>query len=191
MNNFEDLQNKWKNQTTISATEDGFQSLLKSVKSIEQKQRTGNIVLTITIIILVAFLLYVSGYNSTTFLLGIGLMIGSLVVRIAVELYSLKKLRTINFSKESNTFRNDLTHYYSFRKYVHYLITPLAISVYTVGFIILLPLFKATLSHGFYLYILCSSVAFLVLFSVFLYKQIKNELYKLKQLQLDGEAINL
>jgi hypothetical protein len=185
MNNFEDLQNKWQNQTTISATEDGFQSLLKSVKSIEQKQRIGNIVLTITIVILVAFLLYVSGYKSATFMLGIGLMICSLVVRIAVELYSLKKLRTINFSKESNTFRNDLTNYYNFRKYTHYLVTPLAIGVYTVGFIILLPLFKATLSPGFYLYILCSSVVFLMLFSVFLYKQAKSELLKLKQLQIE------
>ncbi|MDO6471542.1 hypothetical protein [Maribacter sp. 1_MG-2023] len=185
MNNFEDLQNKWQNQTTVSGTEDGFQGLLKSVKSIEQKQRTGNIVLSITIIILVAFLLYVSGYKSATFMLGIGLMIGSLVVRIAVELYSLKKLRTINFSKESNTFRNDLTNYYNFRKYTHYLGTPLAIGVYTVGFIILLPLFKATLSPGFYLYILCSSVVFLTLFSVFLYKQAKSELLKLKQLQIE------
>ncbi|WP_405400054.1 hypothetical protein [Maribacter sp. Asnod2-G09] len=185
MNNFEDLQKKWQNQTTVSATEDGFQALLKSVKSIEQKQRTGNVVLTITIIILVAFLLYVSGYKSTTFLLGIGLMIGSLAVRIAIELYSLKRLRTINFSKESNTFRSDLTSYYSFRKYTHYVVTPLAVGIYTVGFIILLPLFKATLSNGFYIYILCSSVVFLVVFSVFLYKQAKSELLKLKQLQLE------
>ncbi|TDT46389.1 hypothetical protein CLV90_0439 [Maribacter spongiicola] len=191
MNNFEDLQNKWQNQTTVSATDYGFKSLLKSVKAIEQKQQTGNVVLTITIIILVAFLLYVSGYKSTTFLLGIGLMIGSLVVRIAIELYSLKRLRSINFSKESNTFRNDLTSYYSFRKYTHFIITPLALVVYTVGFIVLLPLFEASLSHGFYIYILCSSVVFLVVFSVFLYKQIKIELNKLKQLQLDDEAINL
>jgi len=184
MNNFEDLQNKWQNQSEVSATEDGFQSLLKNVKSIEQKQRTGNIVLTLTIIILVSFLIYVSGYKSATFMLGIGLMIGSLVIRIAIELFSLKRLRTINFSKDASTFTEDLTTYYSFRKYTHYIITPLALVVYTVGFIILLPLFKASLSNGFYIYILCSSVVFLVLFSVFLYKQVKNELFKLKQLQM-------
>ncbi|MDP5060423.1 MAG: hypothetical protein NWP64_00750 [Maribacter sp.] len=184
MNNFEDLQNNWQNQTTVSATEDGFKALLKGVKSIEQKQRTGNIVQTITIIILVAFLIYVSGYKSETFMLGIGLMIGSLVVRIAIEMYSLKKLRSISFSNESNTFQNDLTSYYSFRKYTHYLITPLALVIYTVGFIILLPLFKASLSHGFYLYILCSSVVFLVVFSIFIYKQIRKELSKLKELQM-------
>lgn len=184
MNNFEDLQNKWKNQSGVSATEDGFQALLKNVKSIEQKQRTGNIVLTLTIVILVSFLIYVSGYKSTKFMLGIGLMIGSLVVRIAIELFSLKRLRTIKFSKDTNTFTDDLITYYSFRKYTHYIITPLALVVYTVGFIILLPLFKASLSNGFYIYILCSSVVFLVLFSVFLYKQVKNELFKLKQLQM-------
>ncbi|MEP2279847.1 hypothetical protein [Maribacter sp.] len=184
MNNFEDLQNKWQNQSEIPATDDGFQSLLKNVKSIENKQKTGNIVLTLTIIILVSFLIYVSGYKSATFMLGIGLMIGSLVIRIAIELFSLKKLRKVNFSEDASTFKEDLTTYYSFRKYTHYLVTPVAVIVYTVGFIILLPLFKATLSNGFYIYILCSSVVFLIVFSVFLYKQVKNELFKLKQLQL-------
>ncbi|MEP2239616.1 MAG: hypothetical protein ABJI22_14710, partial [Maribacter sp.] len=118
------------------------------------------------------------------FMLGIGLMIGSLVIRIAIELFSLKKLRKVNFSEDASTFKEDLTTYYTFRKYTHYLVTPVAVIVYTVGFIILLPLFKATLSNGFYIYILCSSVVFLVVFSVFLYKQVKNELFKLKQLQL-------
>ncbi|SIQ05483.1 hypothetical protein [Maribacter ulvicola] len=184
MNNFEDLQNNWQNQFGVSATEDGFQSLLKSVKSIENKQKSGNIVLTITILLLVSFLIYVSGYTSTTFILGIGLMIGSLVVRIVIELFSLRKLRSINFSKDVNTFKADLTTYYFLRKYTHYVVTPLAVIVYTVGFIILLPLFKASLSDGFYSYILCSSVVLLMVFSVFLYKQVKNELFKLKQLQM-------
>ncbi|MGJ8715836.1 MAG: hypothetical protein ACSHXG_12080 [Maribacter stanieri] len=184
MNNFEELQNKWQNQSGMSANDNGFEALLKSVKSIENKQKTGNIVLTITILILLSFLIYVSGYNSNTFLLGIGLMVGSLVVRIAIELYSLKKLRSINFSKDSNTFKSDLTNYYSFRKYTHYLITPLALVTYAIGFVILLPQFKATLSHGFYLYILFSAIVFLLIFCVFIYKQIKNELSKLKQLQV-------
>tara|TARA_R110002051_G_scaffold73135_2_gene132706 strand:+ start:5196 stop:5756 length:561 start_codon:yes stop_codon:yes gene_type:complete len=182
MNNFEDLQNKWQNQSRVSATEDGFQSLLKSVRSIERKQKTGNIVLMLTIVILVSFLVYVSGYKNVTFLQGIGLMIGSLVARIAIELYSLKKLRRIDFNKNTSTFKEDLTKYYSLRKYTHYLITPLAIGVYTVGFIILLPLLKASLSSGFYLYILFSAVVFLLVFCVFIYKQIKIELNKLKEL---------
>ncbi|APQ17400.1 hypothetical protein [Maribacter hydrothermalis] len=182
MNNFEDLQNKWQSQSGVSATEDGFKSLLKSVKAIEKKQKTGNIVLTLTILILVAFLVYVSGYENVTFLLGIGLMIGSLVARIGLELYSLKKLRNIDFSKNARTFKVDLTKYYSLRKYTHYLLTPLAIIIYAVGFIILLPLFKASLSSGFYIYILVSSVVFLFVFSVFIYKQIKFELNKLKEL---------
>lgn len=184
MDNFKELQNKWQNQTKVSATEDGFQTLLKNVKSIENKQKTGNIVLTLTIIILVSFLIYVSGYKSATFMLGIGLMIGSLVIRIAVELFSLKKLRRINFSKDSSTFKKDLTNYYSFRKYTHYLITPIALVTYVIGFVILLPQFKATLSHGFYLYILFSAIVLLIIFCVFMYKQIKNELGKLKQLQI-------
>ncbi|MEP1982641.1 MAG: hypothetical protein ABJJ07_03185 [Maribacter dokdonensis] len=183
MNNFEDLQNTWQNQSKISATEESFKSLLKSVKSIENKQRTGNAVLTITIITLFAFLLYVSGYKNATFLLGIALMICSLMVRIGIELFSLRRLRSINFSADYNTFKQDLTTYYFFRRFTHFIITPLAIIIYTVGFIILLPLFKVSLSHGFYVYILCSSIVFLTVLCVFIYRQVKNELNKLRQLQ--------
>lgn len=182
MNNFEDLQNKWKSQSGVSATENGFESLLKSVKSIEKKQKIGNVVLSSTIIVLVFFAIYVSGYKNTIFLLGISLMVGSLLFRIAFELYSLQKSKKLNFINDYKTFKEDLTNYFSFRKIVHYIITPLSIVVYAVGFIVLLPLFKATLSHGFYIYILVSSIVLLLIFSVFIYKQIKNELFKLNHL---------
>lgn len=182
MNNFEDLQNKWQNQTIVSATEKGFDALLKNIKTIEQRQRIMNVVLCATIFILIGFSIYVNGYTNTTFSLGIGLMISSLIFRIAIEIYSLQRSRKLNFIKDATSFKNDLTRYFGFRKIVHFLITPLAICVYAIGFIILLPLFKASLSYGFYLYVLISSVVFLLVFSVFIFKQIQNELNKLKQL---------
>ncbi len=182
MNNFEELQNKWKNQSGLSATENGFESLLKSVKSIERKQKIMNVVLLTTIIVLLFFAMYVSGYKNSNFLLGISLMIGSLIFRIAFELYSLQRSKKLNFINDYKVFKEDLTSYFSYRKFVHYMITPLSILVYVVGFIVLLPLFKASLSHGFYIYILVSSIGLLLIFSVFIYRQIKKELFKLNQL---------
>jgi uncharacterized membrane protein len=184
MNNFEDLQHTWKNQPSLPVTENGFKSLLKKVRSIEQKQKIGNVVLLIIIIVLILFALYVSGYKNNTFLLGISLMIVSLILRIAIELYSLQKSKKLNFINDSNVFKEDLIRYYRFRKIVHYIFTPFIIIVYAVGFVILLPLFKATLSTGFYMYIVVSSVLLLLIFSVFIYKQIKNELHKLNELQV-------
>lgn len=182
MNNFEELQDKWKSQSGLSATENGFESLLKSVKSIERKQKIMNVVLSTTIIVLLFFAIYVSGYKNSIFLLGISLMIGSLIFRIGFELYSLQRSKKLSFINDYNAFKEDLTHYYSFRKIVHYMITPLSILVYVIGFVILLPLFKASLSHGFYIYIVVSSIVLLLIFSVFIYRQIKNELLKLNQL---------
>jgi len=187
MNNFEDLQSRWKNQPSLPVTENGFKSLLKSVKAIEKKQKIGNLVLSITIVVWVIFAIYVSGYKNNVFLLGISLMIGSLLVRIVLELYSLHKSKKLNFINDAKVFKEDLTRYYSFRKTVHFIITPFSIIVYSVGFVILLPLFKATLSYGFYMYIVVSSILLLLFFAVFIYKQIKNELDKLLELQLKDE----
>ena len=105
MNNFEELQDKWKSQSGLSATENGFESLLKSVKSIERKQKIMNVVLSTTIIVLLFFAIYVSGYKNSIFLLGISLMIGSLIFRIGFELYSLQRSKKLSFINDYNAFK--------------------------------------------------------------------------------------
>lgn len=183
MNNFEKLQDSWKNQPDSTATERDFESLLTNVRAISNKQRIMNVVLSITILILLGFVFYVSGYKHTTFLTGISLMIGSLIVRIVIEALSTRRLNKMNFLQRSAQFKQQLIRYYRSRKKIHYILTPLCIAVYCIGFGILLPLFKASLSYGFYLYILLSSIVLLLLFSVFIIKQVKIELRKLRQLQ--------
>ncbi|MDO1512981.1 hypothetical protein Q2T41_09975 [Maribacter confluentis] len=111
-------------------------------------------------------------------------MILSLLLRIGFELYSLRQSRKLSFIKNSATFKHDLTKYYIFRKIVHFLVTPFSIAVYIIGFLTLLPLFKATMSAGFYAYILISSVVLLFVLGLFIFKQIGQELSKLKQLQM-------
>lgn len=184
MNNFKELQDKWKNQSGVLKTDNEFEVLLKSVKSIERKQKIMNVVLTTTILILIFFLFYVSGYKNTTFLIGIALMIGSLIFRIAIEKSSIRQLKKINFTDNYNNFKEDLLNYYRNRKRIHFVFTPLSVGAYVIGFSILLPLFKATLSNGFYLYILVSSVVLFIIFTVLVVKQIKKELLKLGELQL-------
>ncbi len=167
MNNFEELQSNWKNQPEIQATEEGFQSLLNSLRKIKNKQRITNIVLGSTIIILIGFFFKISGYSNQQVTLGISFMIGSLLIRIVLEVLSIRNLNKMNMVSQQTDFRNDLLAYYKNRKLVHFLWTPAIISCYVIGFLILLPLFKANLSTGFYTYIVISSIVLLYLFFSF------------------------
>ncbi len=187
MNNFEELENVWKGQSVTSPTEKEFELLRKGIVAIEKKQNSTNIILTITTVILIAFVLYVSGYTNATFLIGISLMVVSLIVRIAIEIMSRSRLRKIGVLKHFLDFKEEITAYYKNRKKVHYIITPICLLAYTLGFIILLPLFEKSLSYGFYLYIVCSYTVFLVIFSLFIFSQIRKELLKLKALQADAK----
>ena len=185
MNNFEELQSNWKNQPEIQATEAGFQSLLDSLRIMKNKQRITYLVLGSTIIILIGFFFYIAGYSNQQVVLGITFMIGSLLIRILLEVLSIRNLNKMNMVSQQTDFRNDLLAYYKNRKLVHFLWTPIIIACYVIGFIILLPLFKATLSAGFYTYIIISSIVLLIFFSVFIAKQIRNEIRELKRLQED------
>ena len=183
MNNFEEIQNQWKNQPSVETSDKEFNMLLKGVKGIEKKQKISNVVLTVTILVLVAFIIFVAGYKNTTFMVGISIMIISLLVRILIEMVSIRSLKRLNYLDSSGSFKETLLKYYKSRKDVHYFITPIILVAYAVGFIVLLPLFKENLSYGFYIYIICSSIALLIFFSVFIAKQAKKELFKLRELQ--------
>ena len=183
MNNFEELESNWKNQPEIQATEKGFQEVLNGLRKIKNKQRITNAVLSSTAIILVVFFFYISGYRSQQVILGISLMIGSLLIRILFEVLSMRKLRKMNAVAHSTDFRNGLIEYYKSRKFVHFGWTPLVILSYVAGFLILLPLFKANLSSGFYTYIVVSSIVVLIVLSIFIAKQIRTEMSNLSRLQ--------
>lgn len=182
MNNFEELQSNWKNQPEIEATEKGFQSLLNGLSAIKNKQCITNVVLGSTIIILLGFFFYIAGYGNQQVVLGITFMIGSLLIRILLEVLSIRNLNKMNMLLQQTDFKDDLIAYYSHRKFVHFLYTPIIIGSYVSGFLILLPLFKANLSDGFYSYIVISSIVLLIFFSV-IARQIRNEIKELKRLK--------
>ncbi len=185
MNNFEELVSNWKNQPEIQPTDKGFQEVLNRLQKIKNKQRITNVILGVTAVILVIFFFFISGFSNQQVILGISVMIGSLLVRISLEVLSIRKLRKMNALSSSTDFRKDLIKYYKERKWVHFLWTPLLILAYVIGFLILLPLFKANLSSGFYTYILVSGIASLIFLSVFIAKHILGEIGNLKRLNED------
>lgn len=183
MDSFKKIQTEWEKQAEIRVPENSFDTLLSKIKAIKNKQKITNGVLTTTVLILIVFFFYISGYKNNQILFGLSLMVGGLIARIVIELLSIKHLRKLNASENNRVFKQGLIKYYSQRRIVHLILTPIIVVLYCIGFMILLPLFKANLTSGFYTYIVVSSIAVLLVLGLFIGKQIKNELINLKDLK--------
>lgn len=182
MESFKTIQSKWNKQPNPKAPINGVDLVLKKTRHLKRKQQQSAAVLIATILILGIFFIYISGYNNLKVSLALMLMVGSLIVRIGIEVFSIKKLQSLNFDLDTLKFRQVLIKYYRKRRIVHYIITPLIIAVYVFGFLILMPLFKEALSSGFYLYIQISGSLVLVIGIVLIGLQIQKELKLLRDL---------
>lgn len=185
MKNFNDIKNQWETRNVPSTPETGIENIIEKSAYILKKQRTNQIVLGITILILVLFFFYISAYKNTQAFWGLGIMIGSLAIRIILEYISMLRKGKLPVYKDMKAFNKKIMAYYHIRKRIHFLITPLLFATYIAGFVWLLPLFKANLSPGFYTYILWSSVFIFVGLAIFIGVQIRKELFILKQLKND------
>lgn len=182
MTEFEELKSQWKNQYQPEVPNDGAKQVMEKIKAIRNEQRITNIILAITGIVLIVFFFYISAYKFQSVMLGLLLMIGALVIRIGIEFFSIRRLKSFNVSAAANNFKQQLTKYYKNRVKVHFLLTPLIIIQYCVGFVMLLPSFKSNLSGGFYTYIVISSIVLLLVLGLLVAKQIRNELRMLRDL---------
>lgn len=183
MDNFENIRSQWGNRELPPSPASGPQMAISRANHLKRKQLTGQWVLSVTVVILIAFFFYVSAYNSGIVTLGMGLMIGSLLVRIIVEFFSLERLNKLSVMQEVSKYKDALVSYYTSRKWIHYLLTPLIFILYFTGFALLLPIFKESLSPGFYAYVLYSSIFIFVFFAVFIGMHIRREMRMLRELK--------
>ena len=183
MDNFENIRSQWENRDLPSSPPSGPKMAISKANHLKRGQVISQLVLSLTVLILTGFFFYVSAYSSGIVSLGLGLMIGSLVVRIAVEFISHVKLKKLSVMMEVSKYKNALISYYSSRKWIHYLLTPVLFILYFIGFALLLPTFEQNLSPGFYHYVLYSSIFIFLFFAVFIGIQIKRELAMLKELK--------
>lgn len=183
MKDFENLKSQWNAQTEKTVPDNGASSIIKKVSGIKAKQRITNIVLGTTIAILLVFAIYISAYRETTVMIALALMIGILVIRIVAEMASISKLNRLNPTQNNENYKNNMVNYYEKRKIVHYILTPILILIYCIGFIMLMPYFKSSLSKGFYTYIQVSSIVVLLVLGTFICLQIKKEMGVLKELK--------
>lgn len=182
MKNFEELKSLWKNQTEINIPIEGTKLIIEKVAFVKKKQRITNIVLGVTVSILACFFYYIAAYSNLAVTFALLLMIGALLIRMLIEFRSIKKLNQINITNDAKEFKERMIDYHKGRINIHYIITPIIVVLYVLGFILLLPFFKEEVSNGFYIYIKISGVVTGILLTIFIRYHILREIKILKAL---------
>ncbi len=156
--------------------------LIKKANKQRNEQYISITVMSLTVIVLIAYAIFYAFSQWNTFNLGLMLMIASLSVRVMLEFYSLHRKEKQLVSMPQKSYYTYLKKYYKTRQIVNYLITPICVSVYIAGFYLLLPYFKAYFSRGFYLYIVVSGIVSIAFVMGIIIKGIIKEERYLKQL---------
>ena len=186
MEKFKELQSRWNQQAVIEPKLDTEEIKTKSFQKIKaQKVKHFWTIGILSTLIFILIFFYKLIYNDeiTSKIKGLELMIFVIVIRIILEIVSAMLFQKIDFTTSFKNHTVQLVTYFKFRKTIHFIFTPIIYLLYIVGFYLLLPLFKTNLSHGFYLYVIVSGIAFLTLFNLQLFKIIRKDLNDLKFLQ--------
>ena len=181
MNEFNNMISGWKNQTipaSANRANEIADEARKRLKDTKRKHTATIAVLGTTLLILTSFSLYIGG-ESSIFVGGIGLMIVALCVRIVVEWWSSVQLKKLNIREDSTNYLKQLTGFQKTRKKIHGKFTAITFGLYVAGFGLLLPFFKASLSTGFFTYIIVSGIIAFGVLIYFIRKKINVELKNL------------
>jgi hypothetical protein len=186
MKDFNELQSLWNNQkdAEINTPSDEIITIANNkLKKVKQQHFFTIGILLVTAIVLVCYYLWIDNANTNGKLFGLKMMIIVLVIRILLEIMSILKFKNIKLTASLTQYSTQLISFYQLRKIIHYVLTPIIYFSYCYGFILMLPLFKANLSTGFYNYIISSGVFFLVFFSFILYRTVKSDIENLNYLK--------
>jgi len=143
----DNLANRWKEAKTginlpNKTAADLMVEATKKKKSVLYFHYGNIIVLMITLIVISFFFLKIAHFKTMLSHAGICLMVGSLMVRIVIEIYSSIKSKTINLEQEVSRTAQETVRFYTYRKTVHGPFTIGIVALYTIGFYLLSPEFS-------------------------------------------------
>ena len=188
MEKFEELQTIWNQQSDLNPTQNSSQI----IKLAEQKSKIITVkhfwtigILSMLAFVLIAYYIWACDYESMGFIFTLGLrtMILVIIIRIILEIVSVIKFKKINFNDDFKNHTLRLKKFYTLRKTIHYVLTPIIYLLYILGFTALIPQFKHSFSNGMFLYIIISGFGFLIFFSFFMIKEIKKDIVNLNFLK--------
>ncbi|SFR36175.1 hypothetical protein SAMN04490243_1100 [Robiginitalea myxolifaciens] len=188
MKNFDDLQSSWQEQEQPGPKKEGVKSIQDKVGNLRRSYVSTLLILTATLVGIAIFFYYFGVRLNGPIPTPVLLMTGALAIRIAAELFGKIELKKINPGQSAIAYRGRLRRFYSQRRWVHLLLTPLSLLAYCYGFILLIPFFKDEVSRGFYLYIIISGIVFLLLLSWIIIRQAREELSLLRSMEKEQQG---
>ena len=179
MKDFNTLTKNWKTQSASDLLPEQFQS-------IKNKQSYTVIILSITAVILIAFAIWVFNPEVLVFNIGMALMIISLLVRIILEISSIKENNSLKLNASLHHYFEKIQKYHQNRLKIHQVWTPVLLSTYWLGFILLIPSFKTNLSNIMFQYVCWSSIPIAVVMVWLIAREVKKE--KLISQEIEDEV---
>jgi hypothetical protein len=181
------IKNLWKEAKNAKPTQDN--NLEKIIKKADKKKRDTvklhliNIfILTATLVGISAFFIYIANFKQTISHVGVGLMVGSLSLRILIEFFSVFKSKKIDLSNTAVKSNESALDFYNFRKKIHGPVMITILVLYTIGFYMLTCVF--CLFFCFFLMVLIDASYLLgaVIVSFSIRKGIKKEMKNLNEI---------
>jgi len=151
MNSFNDLKNSWHNSKgnlAALSNEPDFiiQEAKKSKRKTQGAQIATIIILSITLLGLIAFFSTVARFQDLLSRAGVFLMCGGLLLRIVIEVISLVKSKKLLLDLSAHELTVKMGQYYVYRTKIHGAITYIILALYIIGFYMLTPEFMQHLA---------------------------------------------
>ena len=143
----DDLKEIWKSgqnnsvDSNIPVDEIISQAGQKKKKALKV-QITNLVILVLVLIGLCLFFKYVTPFEQLLSKVGVALMLGSLSVRIILEIYSIILSGNVDVSETALKSNTAAFKYHKFRKFIHGFVTISILVIYSVGFFMLTPEFS-------------------------------------------------
>ena len=186
MNSFEELENIWGNQNDYSP-KSSTKELMEKAKSDADKVRsqfiTTVLILSITSLVLLVYMLVYKTYLHPVLFACNALMIALLILRIGLEGYSYVSLKKVSYAITVKDQVIKTKQFYTRRKQINFILTPLIFVAYWAAFYYLAPLFKANLSQGMYTYVIVSGAILFVALAVLIFRSIRQEMQVLDKMR--------
>lgn len=142
---FDQMKNMWQlaktEKSELASEKEMLSVALDAHRKSKKAHRMNIIILSITCVVMAVFLTKILRLSSVISYVGTGLMLGSLVLRIVIEIYSQLKAAKIEYGFNTLHLTEHTIKFYEWRKKVHGTITILIVVLYSIGFYLLTPEF--------------------------------------------------
>lgn len=181
----DDLKQIWKsakgNAGRANVSAGTLISLAESKKKKALSAHYWNIsILALLVIMLWTFFRVFFPFQETLSRTGVGLMIGGVMLRILIEIFSIAKSNKVRVSDATTQATEDTIAFYEFRKKIHGPVTLIIVLLYIIGFYFLSPEWSLYMPMG---ALIVMDAGFLVLMFVLAYFIRKGMMQELVDLQ--------